>query len=254
MKKIMIMGNWKMNLLAHDVEVLLNALLKNNLPKGIRAGIAPSYLWLAKAREMLKNSAWNLAAQNVSEHEKGAFTGEVSASMLKSIGCNYCLVGHSERRQFFAETDENVADKIQRLYHEGIVPILCVGETEQERLEGRAEEVVANQLKGALAGLPQGISLFPIAYEPVWAIGTGKHCDPQTASQMMVFIKKEISAMSQSFDLEDCLLLYGGSVKGDNIVSYLSTGQIDGALVGGASLKGPDFWAIIEAAGGYLDE
>ena len=254
MKKIMIMCNWKMNLIADEVDELLSGLKSYPVKAGILAGAAPSYTWLLKGQEQFAETNWQLAAQNVYVKEKGAYTGEVSAPMLKSLGCNYTQVGHSERRQIFQETEEAIREKIAILLAHEIKPILCLGETEEERNSGRAEEVVARQLREGLAALPKGTKLFPIAYEPVWAIGTGKHCDPQTAADMMVFIRQELAQAQQQFDLSELLLLYGGSVNGKNFQGYLETDQIDGALVGGASLKAEDFIAIIKVAEDFLHE
>ncbi len=253
MKKRMIFGNWKMNLLAEDVADLLTELSEYLVPKNVIAGICPSHLWIPLAIERLKGKPWLIAAQDVHSEAKGAFTGDISAPMLHSMGCCYSLVGHSERRQHHRETDEFLASKVQALLQEGMTPILCVGETLTERQTGQAEQVVQRQLRAVCSRLDTQSPAFPIAYEPVWAIGTGVNCDSETANAMMKQIRGELVRFFGESKAEQTHLLYGGSVKASNIEGYLQTTEINGALVGGASLQAKEFKAILEIAGGNID-
>lgn len=253
MKKKMIFGNWKMNLQAEEVVDLLTELSEYTIPDNVTAGICPSFLWIPLAMEQLRGKPWLIAAQDVHPEAKGAFTGDVSAPMLRSLGCLYSLVGHSERRQHHRETDELLETKVHALLQQGMTPILCVGETLTERQTGLAEQVVQRQLQAVCNRLDTHTPVFPIAYEPVWAIGTGVNCDTETANAMMKNIRGELLRFFGEERAIQTPLLYGGSVKANNIRSYLQTTEIDGALVGGASLSATEFKAILDLAGGNAD-
>jgi len=250
MKKKMIIGNWKMNLLYPEAHDLLQKLAAYPLPAHLIAGVCPSFLWIPLAVEQLRERHWIVAGQNTHAATSGAYTGDISAPMLHSAGCSHCLVGHSERRQGYGESDDDVAEKVVSLLAAGVTPILCVGETLEERESNQAETVVRRQVFSVLKELSPEAGLFPIAYEPVWAIGTGVHCDPETAKVMMQQIRQEIAYQRDEKQAEEVTLLYGGSVKASNIAEYLQISEIDGALVGGASLKVTDFLAILDQAGG----
>ncbi|CAB5656811.1 Triosephosphate isomerase [Delftia tsuruhatensis] len=247
MKKKLIVGNWKMNGSLAANAVLLKA-LKEGLPQEGGAGIAVAVpaAYLAQAQAELAGSAIAVAAQDVSQHEAGAYTGELSVAMLQDFGVRYVLVGHSERRQYHGETDAVVALKAQAALSKGVTPIVCVGETLAEREAGRTEEVVKRQLAAVVHQVGACISELVVAYEPVWAIGTGKTASPEQAQQVHAVLRAQLSAASQQADR--IALLYGGSMNAANAAQLLAQPDIDGGLVGGASLKAPDFLAIIAAA------
>ena len=201
----------------------------------------------AQCHALLNGTAIDLGAQDVSPHEVGAFTGEISCAMLKEFGARYCLVGHSERRQYHAETDTVVALKAQRALANGITPIVCVGETLAEREAGRTEEVVKRQLAAVIHANGHCISEIVLAYEPVWAIGTGKTASAEQAQQVHAVLRSQLKAASSQADR--ILLLYGGSMNAANAAQLLAQPDIDGGLIGGASLKAPDFLSIIASAG-----
>jgi triosephosphate isomerase (TIM) len=228
----LVAGNWKMHGSRAANRALLDAILKG-IPKAGSCAVCPPFPYLADVAEQLRGSAVALGAQNVSEHAQGAYTGEVSAAMLKELGCRYAIVGHSERRQIYGETDARVAAKFAAASAAGLTPILCVGETLVEREAGRTEEVVARQLgavefKGAV-----------LAYEPVWAIGTGKNATPEQAQAVHAFLRKKVP--------QDTTILYGGSVKAQNAKAIFAMPDVDGGLIGGASLVAEDFLAILRA-------
>jgi triosephosphate isomerase len=202
--------------------------------------------YLSQVGALIKGSAVELGAQDVSQHEAGAYTGEVSAAMLRDFGTRYVLVGHSERRQYHAETDVLVALKAQRALAAGITPIVCVGETLAEREGGRTEEIVKRQLAAVIHTNGHCISEIVVAYEPVWAIGTGKTASPEQAQQVHAVLRAQLRAATAQADRVQ--ILYGGSMNAGNAAQLLSQTDIDGGLVGGASLKAPDFLAIIAAA------
>jgi len=250
MKKKMIIGNWKMNLLNLQAQALLENLVAYALPSHLLAGVCPPFLWIPMAVEQLRGSSWIIAGQNVHSEPSGAHTGDISADMLRSAGCSHCLVGHSERRQSYGESDDDVADKVISLLTAGVTPILCVGETLEEREANQAETVVRRQVYAVLKKIGDDSALFPIAYEPVWAIGTGVNCNPETAKAMIQQIRQEIAYHRGENQAAEVTILYGGSVKTSNIAEYLQMTEIDGALVGGASLQAKDFLAILDQAGG----
>ena len=210
--------------------------------------VCPPYPYLASVASQLEGSSVQLGAQNVSEHEKGAYTGEVSPAMLHEVGCRYAIVGHSERRTLYGESSAQVADKMAAALAAGLVPILCIGETLDQREAGNTEQVVGEQLAAAIER--NGIAAFGsavIAYEPVWAIGTGKTATPEQAQDVHRYIRSVLAEQDASV-AEKVQILYGGSVKGDNAPGLFGMPDIDGGLIGGASLKAADFLAIARAA------
>ncbi|MBM7856106.1 triosephosphate isomerase [Desulfohalotomaculum tongense] len=251
MRQQIIAGNWKMNkTTAQAVEFAreLKQSIDNNVP--VEVVICPPFTALAPLAEELKGSGIALGAQNMHWEDQGAFTGEISAPMLKELGCRYVILGHSERRQYFGETDAGVNKKVKAALEHGLIPIVCVGETLEQREAGVTEQTVAGQLKGALAGLEQEqVAGLVIAYEPVWAIGTGRTASDQDAQQVNNFIRKVIAEEYGAAAAEAVRIQYGGSVKPANARGLLSQPDIDGALVGGASLKVEDFKGIIDAIG-----
>ena len=247
MKKKLIAGNWKMNggLVAN--EALIRNLLAGLGTPACQVALCVPAPYLAQCHSLLNGTGINLGAQDVSPHEVGAFTGEISCAMLKEFGARYCLVGHSERRQYHAETDTVVALKAQRALANGITPIVCVGETLAEREAGRTEEVVKRQLAAVIHANGHCISEIVLAYEPVWAIGTGKTASAEQAQQVHAVLRSQLKAASGQ--AERILLLYGGSMNAANAAQLLAQPDIDGGLIGGASLKAPDFLSIIASAG-----
>jgi triosephosphate isomerase len=247
MKKKLIAGNWKMNggLVAN--ETLIRNLLAGLGTPACQVALCVPAPYLAQCHALLNGTAIDLGAQDVSPHEVGAFTGEISCAMLKEFGARYCLVGHSERRQYHAETDTVVALKAQRALANGITPIVCVGETLAEREAGRTEEVVKRQLAAVIHANGHCISEIVLAYEPVWAIGTGKTASAEQAQQVHAVLRAQLKAASSQADR--ILLLYGGSMNAANAAQLLAQPDIDGGLIGGASLKAPDFLSIIASAG-----
>jgi triosephosphate isomerase (TIM) len=249
-RKILVAGNWKMNGNSARNEALVAGIL-DGLARDAAAEvlICPPYPYLAAVAGLLAGTAVRLGAQNVSEHAAGAYTGEVAADMLLDVGCRYVIVGHSERRSLFGETSEQVAAKASAALVAGLVPIVCVGETLAERDGGRTEAVVTAQLDAVLAACGvTALSKAVIAYEPVWAIGTGRVATPQQAQDTHAHIRSRIASEDERVAAE-LRILYGGSMKGENAPGLLAMPDIDGGLIGGASLKAADFLAIVEAAG-----
>jgi triosephosphate isomerase len=247
MKKL-IAGNWKMNGLLAANEALVKAMLEGLQAGEPAAGMAlcAPAPYLAQLQALLKDSAIAWGAQDVSAHEQGAYTGEVSAAMLRDFACRYAIVGHSERRQYHGETDVTVATKAQRALALGITPIVCVGETLAEREGGQTESVVKRQLAAVIHAVAHCTSEIVVAYEPVWAIGTGKTATPEMAQQVHAVLRAQLSAATQH--PERVHILYGGSMNAANAASLLAQPDIDGGLIGGASLKAADFLQIVAAA------
>lgn len=249
MREFLVAGNWKMNGSTSANDALISGILAG-LPEGggTRLLVCPPFPYLVSVAKQVLGSKLALGAQNVSEHAAGAFTGETAPSMLKDVGCEYVIVGHSERRALYDETSEQVAAKFQAAQAVGIIPILCVGETLPERKAGTTEKVIDEQLDAVVS--TAGIAAFAtavIAYEPVWAIGTGVTAAPEQAQD----VHRHIRARLAEQDAEvagKVQILYGGSMKGENAPGLLSMPDIDGGLIGGASLKASDFLAIAEAA------
>lgn len=249
-KKKLIAGNWKMNGSLAANEALLKALVAGLEDVGFGAAcdvaVAVPAPYLAQVQALTAGTVVATAAQDVSRHEPGAYTGEISVAMLKDFGVRYALVGHSERRQYHGETDVVVAEKAQRALAAGVTPIVCVGETLQEREAGQTEAVVKRQLAAVIHLNGHCISEIVVAYEPVWAIGTGRTASPEQAQAVHAVLRAQLSAASGHADR--IRLLYGGSMNAANAAQLLAQPDIDGGLVGGASLKAPDFLQIIAAA------
>ncbi|NLJ34024.1 MAG: triose-phosphate isomerase [Firmicutes bacterium] len=247
MRKPVIGGNWKMNKTPQE-GVELVAKLKDALRDmaAVEVVLCPPYPALVPVAEELVGSDIKLGGQDLFWEKEGAFTGQVSPGMLKACGCHYVIIGHSERRHVFGETDEDVAKKVRAAIDEGLKPILCVGELLAEREAGETEAVVERQLKAALAGVTaEEVSTAIIAYEPVWAIGTGRASTAKDAQAVAQFIRKTLADLYGEEKAELVRIQYGGSVKPDNVNQYLKEPDIDGALVGGASLKAAVFAELI---------
>lgn len=249
MRQRLVAGNWKMHGSLPENQGLLKsvAVTAGRLKTATCAVCAP-YPFLQQVQTALTGTKAGWGAQNVSQHAKGAFTGEVSAGMLKEFGCRYVIVGHSERRALFGESDSVIASKVKAVLDAGLTPIMCVGETLSERESGVTESVVGRQLD-AVAGLigATGISRSVVAYEPVWAIGTGKTASPEQAQAVHAFIRASV-AKADAAVARSLAILYGGSVKADNARALFAMPDIDGGLIGGASLNGNEFDAICLAA------
>jgi triosephosphate isomerase len=226
--------------------------LRNSLEavEGVQVAICPPFVALDAAYGILHGSVIQLGAQNMHAADSGAFTGEVSAGMLRSVGCRYVILGHSERRSMFGETDADVQAKVLQALAHRLVPIVCVGEHLDDRDAGREEAVVAEQLRGALADVRlAAASDLVVAYEPVWAIGTGRTASPDQAQAMHAFIRSKLTTLFGAETAADILILYGGSMKPDNADELLAQPDIDGGLIGGASLMAESFLALVQAAG-----
>jgi triosephosphate isomerase len=247
MRKL-IAGNWKMNGALAANEALVNAMLeglRGQSPRADMALCAPAP-YLAQLGSLLQGSPIAWGAQDVSAHEQGAYTGEVSGAMLRDFGCRYAIVGHSERRQYHGESDALVAEKAKAALAKGVTPIVCVGETLDEREAGHTEEVVKRQLAAVIHLCGHCITEIVVAYEPVWAIGTGKTASPEQAQQVHAVLRAQIAAATEH--PERVHILYGGSMNAANAASLLAQPDIDGGLIGGASLKAPDFLQIVASA------
>lgn len=246
-------GNWKMNKLTGELAGFFEAFAHElgKAPPKAEILFAVPFTLLAKARELAAPRGIEIAAQNVHFEPNGAYTGEVSLGMLRDIGIAATLIGHSERRQYFAETDATVAKKTKAALDQGVKPIVCVGETLAEREANKTEAVVAEQLGAVLTGLgnPKTLGNLIIAYEPVWAIGTGRSATSAQAQDVHRFIREKIAQLASPEAAQTVRILYGGSANPANIAELLSQKDIDGALVGGASLKPADFAAMVRAAG-----
>jgi triosephosphate isomerase len=235
----LVAGNWKMHGSRASNSALLDALLKGIKGlKGVECAVCVPFPFLGEVSERLRGTPLAWGAQNVSEHAQGAYTGEVSAAMLAEFGCRYVIVGHSERRHIFGESDTQVAAKFAAVRGAGITPILCVGETLEEREAGSTEQVVARQLDVVLQ--KSAFTGAVLAYEPVWAIGTGRNATPEQAQAVHAFLRRKLSP--------DTLILYGGSVKPQNAAEIFAMPDVDGGLIGGASLVAKDFLDILKAA------
>jgi triosephosphate isomerase len=248
MKKLVV-GNWKMHgSRAFNAELIQGLLAADLSVTASRADVAvcPPFVFLADVAAALQGSIIAVGTQDISVQAQGAYTGEVSGPMIREFGAKYAIVGHSERRSYHAESDQLVADKAQSALSHGLTPIVCVGETLAEREAGQTEAVVARQLKAVIDTLGEQITQVVVAYEPVWAIGTGKTASPQQAQAVHAFLRAQLTAaQAQAAKVP---LLYGGSVKPDNAVELFAQADIDGGLIGGAALKAADFAAIARAA------
>ncbi|HEX2788218.1 MAG TPA: triose-phosphate isomerase [Ignavibacteria bacterium] len=249
MRKKLIAGNWKMNLDITESRELAKTILEKTDKKYFEYTdvlLCPTFVSLNAVEDVIKDSQILLGAQNLSYENNGAYTGEISASMLKVIGCEYAIIGHSERRKYFGENDEIVNKKIIKALEFDLKPILCVGETLEERNSGKQNEVVENQLIKGLKDISD-LNNVVIAYEPVWAIGTGQNATPQQANEMHKHIRSVIAKLYNQNNADNIKILYGGSLNDKNCKELLSESDIDGGLIGGASLKADSFIEIIKA-------
>ena len=244
MRKKVIAGNWKMNMLPNDTIDFINVLQPNVKESDSEIIICVPFTDLFYAISFCQGTNIHVGAQNVFYEDSGAYTGEVSAQMLKCINTEYVIIGHSERRKYFAETDQIVNKKVHKAIENGLKPIICVGETLEEREQGKAIEKITSQISEALKGLTkENLKNIIIAYEPIWAIGTGKTATKEDANEAIKAIRSKIN---EQFGTDDITILYGGSVKPENANELFQMSDIDGALVGGASLKASSFKAIID--------
>jgi triosephosphate isomerase len=249
--KLFIAGNWKMNKTASEAAELVTNLLKDVKEIGDKVTIAvcPPFTSLERVSELVKGTNVALGAQNLSDKVSGAYTGEVAASMLLDIGVKYVIIGHSERRQYYGETDSLINKKAKFAISSGLLPIVCIGESLDEREAGETEKVVSTQFKGCFEGFSQEEVLkTTIAYEPVWAIGTGRTATPEQAQEVHALIRKMLSEKFGSENARKIIIQYGGSVKADNSKELMAKPDIDGALVGGASLDAAGFAKLIKNA------
>lgn len=251
MKKPFIAGNWKMNTDNHTGVALAKAIVAGSeqlAGERVKIAVCPPFVYLQSVVKAVSSSRIYVGAQNLYFEQKGAFTGEISAAMLKDVGCTYVLCGHSERRHVIGETDELVSKKVSAAISGGLLPIFCVGELIEERKAGQTTEVVTRQIKKGLAGLGEAkASAVTVAYEPVWAIGTGLTATPQQAQEVHALIRQLLSKLYDNGLADSIHILYGGSVKPDNAAELMNQKDVDGLLVGGASLNADDFLAIVRA-------
>ena len=252
MRNFLIAGNWKMNLNRAESADLSSALAGNfgSAPDGVEIAVCPPSVYLDAVSRIVGSSAVRLGSQNMYHQTNGAFTGELSAAMLQDVGCHYVILGHSERRALMGETDQQVNEKTQAALAAGLTPIVCVGESLEQRESGKTMDVIGQQFQKSLADLDeQQIVSLVIAYEPVWAIGTGKVATPEQAEEVHLDLRNLLEKRYNSDVAGRVQILYGGSVKPENASQLLAQPNVDGALVGGASLKAESFGGIIEAAG-----
>lgn len=250
MREFFIAGNWKMNILPGEVSEITNEIMKcaGEYPE-VKTAICPPFVDIIPLKEILKDSDVLLGAQNVYPQESGAYTGETSPAMLSDLGVELCIVGHSERRQYFDETDEFINEKVKALLDFGVDPILCIGETKFQRDNGKTTDVIEEQLKIGLHDITADrMKKITIAYEPVWAIGTGDTATPEQAQEVHEFIRGWLNREYGEDVSNSITVQYGGSVKPDNARELLSEPDIDGALIGGASLNSDSFCEIIKIA------
>lgn len=252
MRKPFVAGNWKMNT-DSDSGVALAKSIASGCSEvaghGVSVAVCPPFVYLQSVARALNSSSVALGAQDIYIEHKGAFTGEISPVMLKDVGCTYALCGHSERRHVIGEKDELINKKVMATIAGGLLPILCVGELLSERDANKTEKVITGQLKNCLAGLSaEKVAAVTVAYEPVWAIGTGRTATPEQAQEVHEFVRELLSQMYSAQLADEMRILYGGSVKPNNAAELMAEKDIDGLLVGGASLKADDFLAIIQSA------
>ncbi|MFC7439915.1 triose-phosphate isomerase [Laceyella putida] len=249
MRTPVIAGNWKMHKTAEEAVSFVNEVKRATLPVDVEAVLCAPFLALPAMVEATQGTSVGIGAQNVHWEEQGAYTGEVSVPMLKAAGVEYVIIGHSERRTYFAETDETVNKKTRAAHAGGLTPIVCVGEVLSEREAGKTKEVVQTQVKAACEGLSSDeMKKTIIAYEPVWAIGTGKASTAADAEEVCSFIRKTVADLYDQQVANEVRIQYGGSVKPENIRSFMAEPNIDGALVGGAALKADSFIQLVQAA------
>ena len=252
MRKHIVAGNWKMNNTFNEADDLLNSIMEQleekELPRDTQVIVCPPFPFLEMTSDYANDSYFMVGAQNVSDQEKGAYTGEVSAAMLESMEIDYCIVGHSERRAYYGETNKTVAAKVDQLLKHGLKPIVCVGEVLEEREANRQFEVVKQQVEEGLFHLDaEQLQQVVIAYEPVWAIGTGKTATPEQAQEIHHYIRTLLAQKYGDAVADEISILYGGSCKPSNAKELFACPDIDGGLIGGASLKAEDFIGIVTA-------
>ena len=246
MRKPIIAGNWKMNMTPSQAKELINELKPLVKDAKCDVVICPPYVDLALAAELIKDSNIRLGSQNIHWSEKGAFTGEVSANMLKELGVEFAIIGHSERRQYFGETDETVNARAKAAIAAGITPIICVGESLEQREGGMTESVVKDQVEKDLEGIcAEDVAKLVIAYEPIWAIGTGKTATDEQANETIGVIRNTVAAIFGTDTAEAVRIQYGGSMNPKNVKGLMAMPEIDGGLIGGASLKAVDFSQVV---------
>lgn len=246
MRKPIIAGNWKMNKTPSEAIELINRLKPLVNGRGVEVVVCPPFVSLVAAGSALEGSNIALGAQNVFFEDSGAYTGEVAPNMLKELGVKYVIIGHSERRQYFKETDEIINKKVRMAIKNGLIPILCVGETLEQREEGITEKIVEQQTRQGLSGINQeDASKVVIAYEPVWAIGTGKTATSQQANDVISFIREIVLDVFNEDVAEKIRIQYGGSMNPNNAAELMAMSDIDGGLIGGASLKAEDFAKVV---------
>jgi triosephosphate isomerase len=248
MRRPIIAANWKMNCTISQARELVFSLKESMAGvSGVDVVLAPPFTALSTVAQLLAGTDIGLAAQDMYWEESGAYTGEVSPVMLKDVGCSHVIIGHSERRAYFSETDETVNKKIKAALHYGIIPIVCVGESLAQREAGQTTQVVGSQLQNGLTELtPEQMSQIVVAYEPIWAIGTGRTATPEQANEVHSFIREHLAKAFNQATAVAVRIQYGGSVKPDNVDGLMAQPDIDGALVGGASLKAESFAGIVK--------
>jgi triosephosphate isomerase len=257
MKSKMVIGNWKMNKLFEEADDLIIAIGEQIEGLKLETGVVlcPPFLYLELATDQAEEADFTVGAQNCSEYKNGAVTGEISAEMLANLGVEFCIVGHSERRKFFQESNQIIAKKVDMLLESQLVPVVCCGEVIEERKAGKHFEIVEKQIKESLFHLsPQDFESIVIAYEPVWAIGTGETATPEQAEEMHAFIRQLVEKKYGTEIAYATYILYGGSCNAQNALELFHQPNVDGGLIGGASLKVADFVAIIEAAETVIKE
>ena len=246
MRKPIIAGNWKMNMTPSQAKELVTDLIPLVKDAACDVVVCPPYVDIALVAELVKGTNIQVGAQNIHWAEKGAFTGEISAAMLKEAGAAYAIIGHSERRQYFGETDETVNSRTKAALAAGIVPIICVGESLEQREKGETDAVVSGQVKADLADIPgEAVAGLVIAYEPIWAIGTGKTATDEQANETIGLIRETIASLYGQAVADQVRIQYGGSMNPKNVKGLMAQAQIDGGLIGGASLKAPDFAQVV---------
>ncbi len=250
MRQKIVAGNWKMNNDLNESVALINQIKEVLVEReDVKVIIAPTFIALDKASQLLSGTNIGLSAQNMCSEDSGAFTGAISANMLKSVGCEYVILGHSERRTIFGETDKLINVKMKKAIISNLTPIFCIGETLEERESGEMKNVIEKQVREGLDGISESdLSGTIVAYEPVWAIGTGKVATPDQAQEVHAFIRNLLKEMYSEELAENTTIQYGGSVKPENAAELIGQKDIDGALVGGACLKADSFVAIVKNA------
>ena len=246
MRKPIIAGNWKMNMTPSQAKELVTDLIPLVKDAACDVVVCPPYVDIALVAELVKGTNIQVGAQNIHWAEKGAFTGEISAAMLKEAGAAYAIIGHSERRQYFGETDATVNSRTKAALAAGIVPIICVGESLEQRENGETDVVVSGQVKADLADIPgEAVAGLVIAYEPIWAIGTGKTATDEQANETIGLIRETIASLYGQAVADQVRIQYGGSMNPKNVKGLMAQPQIDGGLIGGASLKAADFAQVV---------